>query len=157
MHTHIESGSPTHPIIVLIDDSPEDLHLHRIILEKLGIKADIRCFENGLPALAFIRQSIRQEKAPDLLITDWHMPGFQGSSLIRCLEQEQLERFPVAILSGSFAIDAPHPAIQSQIDVVYEKAISIETTLHQFRQIILTFLPHLLTSTAPKHPSRTLA
>ncbi|MCB1093890.1 MAG: response regulator, partial [Verrucomicrobiae bacterium] len=71
--------------IVIIDDTPENLHLLNDILSERGYK--VRALPNGRMGLAACQAS-----PPDLILLDITMPGMDGYEVARCLKEEVVTR-----------------------------------------------------------------
>jgi CheY-like chemotaxis protein len=94
------------PQIYVVDDSPELGEMLEVFLKAAGYST--RVFTDPLAALTAIGSA---ESKPDLLVSDFHMPGINGLELIhRCRQihprlktiaasahvvDEELEKYPV--------------------------------------------------------------
>lgn len=65
--------------ILIVDDMPQSLHILRGVLRSLGFLR-VREAHNAKEAYAAI-----QQQCPDLLLTDWEMPGGAGVELVRAI------------------------------------------------------------------------
>lgn len=80
-------------LILIVDDSPTDVHVLRSMLEKNGFKTSAAA--NGEEALA----KARQEK-PDVILMDVVMPGISGFQATRQLSQDpETASIPIIIVS----------------------------------------------------------
>ncbi|MDX2012729.1 MAG: ATP-binding protein [Myxococcaceae bacterium] len=70
---------------LIVDDTIINVEPLRRYLGRLGV--DVRTAENGPDALALVAQ-----RAPQVVFLDWHMPGMDGSEVIRRLRQEPFSR-----------------------------------------------------------------
>lgn len=70
---------------LIVDDTIINVEPLRRYLGRLGV--DVRTAENGPEALALVAQ-----RAPQVIFLDWHMPGMDGSEVIRRLRQEPFGR-----------------------------------------------------------------
>ena len=71
--------------ILIVDDSPEDLHILKSILEKNGYK--VRVAPGGVHALTSIKKEI-----PDLILLDIIMPKMNGYEVCKRLKQDDSTR-----------------------------------------------------------------
>jgi signal transduction histidine kinase len=80
--------------ILIVEDSPTQTKLLRLILEEHGYSVDSAA--NGVEALEHIKN-----KAPDLIITDIIMPNMDGFELCKTLKGDpDLKRIPVMLLTS---------------------------------------------------------
>lgn len=69
--------------VLIVDDSRAILAILRRVVQKVGGPAvDIRSVTNGQDAL-----DMMPTFSPDLIITDWHMPGVTGIEMLQTLRQ----------------------------------------------------------------------
>jgi len=86
--------------ILLVDDDPKILPPLRILLEAEGYR--VLTVLNGKAA-----ESITEVERPDLIVTDWMMPGVDGVALCRWLKADKATAaIPVLMLSAALP---PHP------------------------------------------------
>lgn len=78
--------------LLLVDDNKLGLSARRAVMEELGYDV----ISTTCP-----REAVRlaEEKAVDLVITDYRMPGMSGSEMIAALRERGFER-PVILISG---------------------------------------------------------
>ena len=82
------------PIVMVVDDKPDNLHLLEELLEREGY--DVRPFPGGELAL-----QAAVLDPPDLVLLDINMPGMNGFEVCRRLkEDERLSAVPVIFLSA---------------------------------------------------------
>jgi CheY-like chemotaxis protein len=87
--------------LILVDDDPD----HQLLLEE-ALQASGRRFEllkmNNGEALLKHLTSITEDRFPFLIIMDHHMPGMEGSDIVKHLkENKRFANIPVAIFTGS--------------------------------------------------------
>ncbi|AUT66493.1 response regulator [Paraburkholderia terrae] len=90
--------------ILLVDDDVKILRPLRVILEAEGY--DVLTAEDGEAAAA-----VTAFGRPDLIVTDWMMPGVDGAELCRRVRAEPATAgIPVVLLtaaSGPYPVEAP--------------------------------------------------
>lgn len=106
--------------ILLVEDNPDDLLFARHALAKLG--HTVIGVDNGAAAL----EQFDRER-PDLVITDIYMPGMDGFTLTRAVQQKAAPRWqPVLFLSGYRDDELQVKAMQMGADGYVVKPVSAE-------------------------------
>lgn len=101
--THNE-GRPVE--ILLAEDNPGDARLTEKALERGNILNNLHVVEDGVEALAFLRNEdeYADTPRPDLILLDLNMPRKDGKDVLRELkDDEELRRIPVVVLTSSAA------------------------------------------------------
>ena len=94
--------------ILIVEDSPEDVDLARIILTRGTLKYRLHVAADGVEALSFLRHEGAYHSAPRplLVLLDWNLPGKHGSEVLRDIKEDPaLCIIPVVVLSTSQAPD----------------------------------------------------
>ena len=76
--------------VLVVDDDPA---MVRILVKWLGDAYTVRSAADAKQAMLLI-----QQECPDVLITDWEMPGLTGLQLVKWLRAQQLPRYVYSIL-----------------------------------------------------------
>ena len=85
---------------ILVNDDPLQLRLAAAVLEKDGLKV-LAC-QSAEEAL----RVMRDQGAPDVIVTDLHMPGIDGWRLCRLLRSAEYKAFnktPILVISATFS------------------------------------------------------
>lgn len=77
--------------VLIVDDDPATLRLVSRIVSKAHHRT--RCVSDGCQAMAEIRK-----RCPDLVISDWEMPGLDGLALCQAIRLEPLPKYVGVIL-----------------------------------------------------------
>jgi two-component system cell cycle response regulator len=94
-HLPERPSHPTPAIILVVDNSSVNLSLMQLTLEPFGYH--VICAQDAAEALALMRQT-----APDLILSDVHMPGMDGYALIKGVKTDpQLRDIPFAFISST--------------------------------------------------------
>ena len=97
-----ELGKPVE--ILLVEDNPGDARLAREALKDSKIRNSLSHVEDGVEALAFLRQQGDYAAAPrpDLILLDLNLPRKDGREVLAEIMQDpDLKRIPVVILTIS--------------------------------------------------------
>lgn len=111
--------------IVVIDDEQVNVDLLAAIVTKAGYQT-VTPLTDGRRLASLVAES-----PPDLVITDLHMPGFDGLQVIRLLSPLIVsERLPVLVVTGDGSADARYQALsQGARDFVTKPFHVTEVTL----------------------------
>jgi DNA-binding response OmpR family regulator len=91
------------PIILLIEDNPDDELLMRRALSQNKVRAELIVAHDGEEALEYLFASgPRRIPLPDLILLDLKLPKMSGLELLRYLRaQHTTEHIPIVILTTS--------------------------------------------------------
>ncbi len=90
--------------ILLIEDNPGDVRLTTEALKEGKIHVEMDVVQDGVEALAYLRQKGKYAKAPrpDLILLDLNLPKKDGREVLAEIKaDEDLKRIPVVILTIS--------------------------------------------------------
>jgi two-component system, chemotaxis family, response regulator Rcp1 len=102
--TAANRGNPVE--ILLVEDNPGDVRLTQEALRESRILNRMSVAEDGVEALAFLRQEGRfaQAPRPDLILLDLNLPKKDGREVLAILKSDpHLRRIPIVILTTSQA------------------------------------------------------
>ncbi len=103
------------PTVLLVEDEPE---LRWLIAQALSDRFDVATAASGIEGLAQART-----QAPDVLLTDWMLPGINGLELVRALRREGLA-CKVVLITARMEESERLAALQSGIDDFLAKPFS---------------------------------
>lgn len=84
--------------ILLVDDSPDVLHVHQHLLERIGLQ--VTTAESGEDALSLFQQSLERKSKPfDMLVTDFRMPGMDGMDLSNLIHEYNAQ-LPILMITA---------------------------------------------------------
>ena len=82
--------------ILIVDDEPENLQIINNLFLESGLPYNVTNAPEGSIALKII-----EKKQPDLIITDWEMPGMNGIEFIKRLkEDDRTVSIPIIMCTG---------------------------------------------------------
>ncbi len=97
------------PLIIGVDDEPDDIFFLRRALQKTGVPHRFQPFSNGHAAMAALTAVARKDpgaEAPLVCFLDIKMVGLSGFDILRWIRsQHELDLLPVLMFSSS-----DHPA-----------------------------------------------
>lgn len=97
-----QTKSSSRPRILVIEDDAYAREALTLLLDYYGY--DVTAASNGNDGLALVT-----DVAPDLVVTDWRMPGLSGLALCRALRQRR-DTMPIVVVTSAdevFSSDQP--------------------------------------------------
>ena len=116
------------PRVLCVDDEPVLLQILRRLLEVQGFEP-VTC---GDPLVAL---STFREGAFNVVITDIHMPGMDGMTLMRALREVQPE-LPVVVVTGQGTVDTAIQALREGATGMLVKPFTGEELLAEVRRAL---------------------
>ena len=104
--------------ILLIDDEPDTVTIYALLLEMSGYKVSQAL--DGAQGLRSIAISV-----PDVVVTDWMMPGMSGQEMCEELRREGSPHAAIPIIVASAAMQPPDGA-QRLYDRFVRKPVMID-------------------------------
>ncbi len=85
--------------ILIVDDSPDDIEITRLVLKKNATDINVQAAESGEHAMRFLRES---RELPSLIFIDLKMCGMSGIDMVRMVRaDERMKHIPLIILTNS--------------------------------------------------------
>lgn len=129
-------ATPTQKRILLVDDNPIDLLVHRKMLEKAGMTA-VHSANSGQEALQYLDDCAATGQYPDVLLLDIHMPVMGGLEfLARYCTRESWRPSGMKIILLTSSID-PMDRLQAAsfgVNTFLEKPLNLEKLLLMLRE-----------------------
>ena len=114
--------------VVLVEDDSAHAHLIMRGFKQLGLREEIRRFNDGSDALDYLKQCARETPAngstalPALILLDLRLPTIDGWTVLKKLKAcRELSSVPVAILSTSDTAEDKSRAEESGADGYFTK------------------------------------
>ncbi len=90
------------PVILCVDDDEDDLFFIKEIIESGGYSFEIKDARNGWEAMSYLKDGLKRDEVPCLIIMDMNMPRMDGRQTISQIkEHEQLSKIPVVVFTTS--------------------------------------------------------
>lgn len=119
--------APVRRVVMVVDDSRMQRHILRLQLEQAGY--DVVAAASGQEALSLCAQSI-----PDIILSDWMMPGMNGLEFCRAFRAMPREKHGYFILMTSLSEKSDAAmGLESGADDFVTKPISGEEVLARLR------------------------
>lgn len=114
--------------VILVDDSDNDNFFHDIAVRKCGFIGDIRVFDKGEDALAFLLSD--RVSVPTMVFMDINMAGMGGFELARTLQKQLEPGLPLRLhmlTSSSWSVDKAEADSIGLIQSYLVKPLTMET------------------------------
>ena len=88
--------------ILLVDDDPDDILYHRIIIEEASCAEKVDDVHNGIEALSYLKKT--GQLPPELIFLDINMPRMNGWEFLdhyKDLDENQKSRIVILMLTTS--------------------------------------------------------
>lgn len=93
------------PLILLVEDNPDDEELTRLALAKCGIAHDLMVCRDGAAALAWLFEGVAgfdPASRPKVILLDLKLPKVEGLDVLRRLRRDlRTKLIPVVVLTTS--------------------------------------------------------
>ncbi len=103
----MNDDNPIKPVeILIVEDNPGDVRLAREGLSECKIHNNLHVVDDGVKAMAFLRQQGEYAKTPrpDLILLDLNLPKKDGREVLREIKDDaSLRVIPVVVLTTSKA------------------------------------------------------
>lgn len=122
------SSARAKPVILCVDDEPDAVTILRLFLSAHG-------FEVVVAADAAEALQLIEERRPDLIITDYAMPGMSGLELCRMLREHDDTRDIPVILHSGIELRQEHPDL---FDRFLLKPADLDLLAREIRNLLPT-------------------
>ena len=130
------------PVILLMENDEADVFLFRRALSQLNFTGTVRLVGSVGQARAYLEGSgVYQDReyfpAPDLIVTDMHLPGSSGNDFLAWVRQrEQFAAIPLVFLSGTFLPPDKVRAEELGADAFYVKSGDMNVVRERVRSML---------------------
>jgi two-component system, chemotaxis family, response regulator Rcp1 len=124
--------------ILLVEDNPGDVRLTQEALKDGKVHNRLHVVEDGVAALAFLRQEGEYARAPrpDLILLDLNLPKRDGREVLAEIKaDEHLGRIPVVVLTSSGAEEDILQSYGLHVNCYITKPVGLEQFLEVVRAI----------------------
>ena len=119
--------------IAVVDDEPDLLEFYE---EELKLNHRVQTFDNPQKFVDFLQALKHPSEAPDLLISDYKMPGQNGLTMIQSA-QKLGYHFPFILLSGFLTKEVIMGAIGAGVFRVLEKPVDPQLLHHTIDELLM--------------------
>ena len=124
---------PKDMLVLVVDDEEIAAEHARIVLDEVGIKADI-CL-NGKDALRMLEVQHTKHRPYNLVLLDWRMPGMDGLELARQIRQRYDKTTTVIILTSFNWDEIMDEALHIGVDSFLAKPLFASNVIDEFERI----------------------
>jgi CheY-like chemotaxis protein len=124
--------------ILLVEDSPADVHLTLEALDDTSTVYHVHVAGDGVQALKFLRRHSPHAAAPrpDLILLDLNLPRIDGKELLAEIKSDELLMdIPVVVLSGSASPDDIDYAYRHHAACYVKKSAQFEQYMADIRTL----------------------
>ncbi len=120
------------PLLILVDDEPELLDVYQLRLKSLN--CEIKTFNKPQEFVAYLKEN--PQVRPDLVISDFNMPGMTGVDMIYSALQV-IKDFPSILLSGYIDKEKAINANNRGVWHILEKPANKEQLLSLAKKLLI--------------------
>ena len=136
-------------MVLVVDDSPNDIELTIFALEATGREMSVRSAMDGQSALAMLGDG---HELPALILLDMKIPVMGGIEVLRKIRaDERLRDLPVVVVTSSSIESDRTEAIAAGASDYLLKPLALEQFIKDLESILQRWLPNKL-----KQPSSSL-
>jgi CheY-like chemotaxis protein len=156
MHGDAATGSgpekSADPLLLLIEDDPDDIHVITKILDRAPIPIDVAICSHGREALEFLRGTGRpdQVRRPDLILLDLNMPVMDGNTFLTEVRSDpDTATIPICVFTTSTDVQIIRRAYEDGANAVVSKTDSLAGMSRIINSIVDFWLRTAARSEAP--------
>jgi CheY-like chemotaxis protein len=141
--------------ILLVEDNEADARLAEEALKESGTNSHLHLVENGVEAMAFLRQEGEHANAPrpDVILLDLNMPRMDGREVLAVAKSDPaLRSIPIVVLSTSSAERDVKETYDLHANCFITKPLELDRFIEIIHQIEHFWLD---TVQLPVHPVKT--
>lgn len=117
--TPSDESVPVRPRAVVVDDDPDIGKILGFFLKRMGY--DVEVLQDGESAIAAIKESV-----PDIVFTDYMMPGLSGLETVEAIKQDHPD-LRVVVITALEGSDLASQFAKAGADAFVEKPFSYDT------------------------------
>ena len=122
---------PQEMSVLIIDDDPVACEHAKLVLERVGIAAEIAA--SGAEAVEMVRLRHARRAPYNLILVDWQMPEMDGVEATRQIRSIVGAESAIIILTAYRWDDVLEEAVQAGVDSFIPKPLFASTVLEEFR------------------------
>lgn len=126
--------------ILVIDDSPADVFLHRLVFAELDLADHVIDAEHGAAALELLRAA-GPEHLPRLILVDLNMPVMDGWEFLEQYEKEFGHRKDWVVVAVVSTSNNPRDIRRSEDHALVSRYLEKPLEVEGARQLIEDYLP----------------
>ena len=119
--------------VAVVDDEPDLLEIYR---EHLSERCEVKGFESPQSFLSYLENESSTKGIPQLLISDYKMPGMNGLTMIQQTQKMGFD-FPFIMLSGFLTKEVVMGAVGAGVFQVLEKPVEAEVLIHAVEELLM--------------------
>ena len=105
--------------VLVLDDTTEDRHLLRRMLESSGETYEVLEASDGREGIEMIQQQV-----PDLVVLDLMMPGMDGFAVLEVLKRDrEMRRIPIIVVTAKELNEQERSRINGQAAALFQKGL----------------------------------
>ena len=120
--------------VLVIDDDPVDSEHAKLVLEEVGIHADVS--NNAEDALKMIELQHARREFYDLILVDWKMPDQDGLEVTKKIREIYHHESTIIILTAYSWDDIVDEALEAGVDSFMAKPLFASSVLEEFNHVI---------------------
>ena len=124
--------NPNEMSVLVVDDDPVACEHAKLVLEEVGISADIA--ETGAGAVDMVRLKRARRSPYDLILVDWKMPEMDGVETTRQIRSIAGDESAIIILTAYNWDDVLEDALHAGVDSFIAKPLFATNVIEEFRQ-----------------------
>lgn len=124
--------------VLMVEDNEADVRLTREALRTSKVQTQLHVVEDGVEAMAFLRQEepFSQAPRPDLVLLDLNLPYKDGREVLREIREDPgLRPLPVVMLTSSQAEEDVIKAYNLNVNCYITKPLDLDQFIRVVRSI----------------------